>query len=520
LNAAIAAAEALDEADYTIASWLVFDAALTAAKLVAADDEATQAAVDAALAALESAQAALETAPVTPTVDKDALNAAIAAAEALTEADYTAESWAPFAAALASANTVSANAEATQAEVDAATSALTSAQGALVAAPPIPGATLTVSDASGLPGATVNIPVVLTENPGFDCYLLQVTYDTSKVEVTDVLCEEETLSDGYMVFPNIDNDVGTVTISALDMVAEADTTGDGVLFTLVVKIKEATSGGSEIPIAVGAVDNAPFLNINYDVVGVTFVAGMVYVESEPVASDYGFTPGSAIYNGNAQGVTVSKVNEAVGVATRTYYTGTNGTDYATSEAPPTNAGDYLISIDVAANAQTHYVAKDGIALGAYTIQKATLPESSIVWPTASDIWKGDALSTSTLTGGSTSYGTFAWQDDTTVAGSATAAAGPQLFPVVFTPSAETLANYNIAASVVGSVEVQVNTRYDVSGDGTFTSTDLQMVRDALLGKITLTAEQKVFADVDGDGYITAADVMNLMRVLAGLPPVI
>ena len=67
-----------------------------------------------------------------PTVDKSKLNAAIAAAEALKEEDYTAESWTALETALAAARTVAAKSSPTQTEVDAALNALTTAQNALV----------------------------------------------------------------------------------------------------------------------------------------------------------------------------------------------------------------------------------------------------------------------------------------------------------------------------------------------------------------------------------------------------
>ncbi len=59
LNAAIAKAEALNEADYTADSWAAMQEALTAAKSVAADETADQAAIDAAADALTAAIEAL-----------------------------------------------------------------------------------------------------------------------------------------------------------------------------------------------------------------------------------------------------------------------------------------------------------------------------------------------------------------------------------------------------------------------------------------------------------------------------
>ena len=191
LNAAIAQAEALTEADYTVQSWSALQTALTSAKAVDkslyAEDQAT---VDAATSALTSAINALAeqtytvtfigkdgqelkketvkkgesaTAPEAPEIDGftfsgwsgsfenvtadvtitaqytehgkadyTALNNAIAQAEALNEDEYTAESWSALQTALTNAKAVDKNLYAEdQATVDAATSALISAISAL-----------------------------------------------------------------------------------------------------------------------------------------------------------------------------------------------------------------------------------------------------------------------------------------------------------------------------------------------------------------------------------------------------
>ena len=65
------------------------------------------------------------------TVNKDALVAAIEAAEALKESDYTSDSWSVLASALSDARTVNDNAEATQSDVNAAVKALNAAKDAL-----------------------------------------------------------------------------------------------------------------------------------------------------------------------------------------------------------------------------------------------------------------------------------------------------------------------------------------------------------------------------------------------------
>lgn len=64
-------------------------------------------------------------------VDKSKLTAAVDAAGKLAEKDYTADSWTPFAKALADAKAVAAKQDASQADVDAAVKTLTDAQAAL-----------------------------------------------------------------------------------------------------------------------------------------------------------------------------------------------------------------------------------------------------------------------------------------------------------------------------------------------------------------------------------------------------
>ena len=113
--------------DYTEASWKDFSDALEAAKAVLAKVDPTQAEVDAATDTLNKAAEKLETKPAPVVVDKKALQQAIDAAADKVEEDYTETSWADFAKALADAQTVLDNPDATQAEVDAATDALTKA---------------------------------------------------------------------------------------------------------------------------------------------------------------------------------------------------------------------------------------------------------------------------------------------------------------------------------------------------------------------------------------------------------
>ena len=132
LAALIKAALELEESDYTPATWAHLVGALDDAQFVYGDDEATQEQVDEACEVLALTIEALEKVIEPPVVDKEALAALIAAALERIEADYTAETWAPFAAALACAQFIYDEDGFSQEEVDEAYDDLLSASNALV----------------------------------------------------------------------------------------------------------------------------------------------------------------------------------------------------------------------------------------------------------------------------------------------------------------------------------------------------------------------------------------------------
>lgn len=104
---------------------------------IAARNAALKAAIDAAK-------------PAAPAVDTAALTGLVGTAKTLRQADYTAASWKPFAAALATAETVLADETADQSAVDAAAKALSDAMGALVKAPSGSDALASTGAASGI----------------------------------------------------------------------------------------------------------------------------------------------------------------------------------------------------------------------------------------------------------------------------------------------------------------------------------------------------------------------------------
>ncbi|MEA4813767.1 MAG: PHB depolymerase family esterase, partial [Oscillospiraceae bacterium] len=104
LQSAVNAAAAVDLSLYTAASAASVTTALNTANTVLADEDATQAQVDAAASGLNSAVAALV--ELTPTVDKSQLQSAVNTAAAIDLSLYTAASAASVTAALNTANTV------------------------------------------------------------------------------------------------------------------------------------------------------------------------------------------------------------------------------------------------------------------------------------------------------------------------------------------------------------------------------------------------------------------------------
>ena len=129
LNELISECRPITDDDYTYDSWGVFVDALTDAEEVLVNyDPALQSEVDKAYADLKAAYDGLTKEGA---VNKTALEAAIASAKALVEADYTPESWAAnkatIDAAIEAAQAVVDNANATQAQVNTALNTLTAA---------------------------------------------------------------------------------------------------------------------------------------------------------------------------------------------------------------------------------------------------------------------------------------------------------------------------------------------------------------------------------------------------------
>lgn len=132
LQSKIDQVSSLIKSDYTAESWKSFAEALAAAQALLEKDGATQAEVDAAVDALTKAADGLQKAqPAPEAIDKSKLEAGLADAKqgvaGLNESDYTPESWKALQAAIAAADAVLANKDATQSDVDTAVDTLAAA---------------------------------------------------------------------------------------------------------------------------------------------------------------------------------------------------------------------------------------------------------------------------------------------------------------------------------------------------------------------------------------------------------
>ncbi len=114
-------------------------------------------------------------------------------------------------------------------------------------------------------------------------------------------------------------------------------------------------------------------------------------------------------------------------------------------ALPTNAGTYKIKAGIAEQENYKAAVSEWLTL---RIDKASAP--AITYPAAGGITYGQRLSDSALTGGSTKYGTFAWES-----GGAVPTVNNTGYTVVFTASEETEQNYEAITDVTKKVPVTV-----------------------------------------------------------------
>ena len=177
--------------------------------------------------------------------------------------------------------------------------------------------------------------------------------------------------------------------------------------------------------------------------GVT-VTKRTLTESDLIYTDP--TTLSHVYTGVAQGIGTVTLESPHDVDFNATTGGTVAVYYDGDTTAPTDVGTYTVEVRISGGTGYEAVA---IPLGNYTIVKAAAP--SITYPVATTITYGEALTSATLTGGSTVHGDFAWDDGSiypTVVNSG--------YTVNFTPNAHTLANYEAISTLSETVAITVN----------------------------------------------------------------
>ena len=168
---------------------------------------------------------------------------------------------------------------------------------------------------------------------------------------------------------------------------------------------------------------------------------------------WGSTTQELPYTGNPAAITAPKATGPNGIQlVITHDTGPCQFSYAKQGGSeykgglPTDAGIYTIKARV--EAKGNYAAAESTNTLTLTINKAAAP--TITWPAANDLTYGQKLSESTLSGGSTEYGSFAWAKPDTVP-----TAGTSGYSVTFTPSDSTVQNYEPITTTTQDVDVTV-----------------------------------------------------------------
>ena len=210
----------------------------------------------------------------------------------------------------------------------------------------------------------------------------------------------------------------------------------------------------------------------------------VTVVTNKANASVSITGTSTDYTGSAQGVTVDTTPSGLSV-TVTY----NG-----STTVPTNAGNYSVSVTVN---DANYA---GSGSDTFAIAAAT---PDVTWPTASEIRNPAALSASSLTGGSATFGgnsvagTFAWATPTAVP-----TPGSADYSVKFTPTSSNFAQVTstVSLSVLQPITA-APTVGTVSQTGLVVSADITAANGTSLNTISVKVDGSTRTySVSGDTY--------------------
>ena len=247
--------------------------------------------------------------------------------------------------------------------------------------------------------------------------------------------------------------------------ASSTLTGDSVS----VAGSWAWSDSTIAPNAGSANQTAVFTPVDVD--NYSTVSRSVSVTTAKATASVSISGLAATYTGSAQGVSVETIPSGLSV----------DVTYDSATASPTNVGSYAVHVVV--NDSNYSGSNDDTFL----ISPAT---PDVTWPTASGIRNPAPLSSSSLTGGSATFGStsvdgsFAWVSPSTVPASGTAS-----YSVRFTPSS---ANFSAVTSDVSVTALQAyadapNVGAATQSGGTV-SADITPADGTTLSSVTVTVD--------------------------------
>ncbi|MEG0944672.1 MAG: YDG domain-containing protein, partial [Angelakisella sp.] len=234
---------------------------------------------------------------------------------------------------------------------------------------------------------------------------------------------------------------------------------------------------------------------SYRVVAV-MTAGHNYTEAEatkafaiqkaPGAITVSSDPGKS-YDGTAVGEPQVEKNGSDGRVTFAWYEGKTKL-----ESAPIEVGSYTVKAMMEEG--SNHTPAEGTR--EFAIKKAAAPQ--IDYPTAAALHYGERLSSSPLTGGSTEYGSFAWEDGQTV---------PEVtnngYPVLFTPSEATKKNYESITDTRREVAVTV----EKSSPAVQLSATVTRTSDSRQATLTVTASKTGAGEIPS-GTVTFVDITD------------
>jgi uncharacterized repeat protein (TIGR02543 family) len=341
-------------------------------------------------------------------------------------------------------------------------------------------------------GGTVKVPVRITDNPGFFAYNLIPAFDDTYLTLGGV-------SAGDYPVPEYISETGVIQLQ--DNEIESDYTQDeGILFYLNFTVAE-NAPISSIPVSIGLYNGEEtalnFVNKAEQDVAVGFESGSVNVAA------YSASGLDATYDGTEKTVTVSGTGEIVVL-------------YNGETTAPINAGSYPVTIIVDGDEV------NPISVGTLVIAKAEVQASALPVPgVTGDVREGALLSGVAIANATSTYGAFAWDEDSNTVISLPSGNAPLQYSIKFTVNA----NYTLTDSAATSLEIakdDIQILGDLDFDGVVTAADSVRNLNIATGVTDLTDYQvdqgRLFwaANINKDDAITTLDTTQVLRRSAGL----